>query len=397
MYIHSAVVLAGGEGMRLRPLTKYRPKPMLPAGNRPILEHVLDALVDADITDLHLVVGHERDRVQNHFGSRHRGATITYHVQDKQLGSGHALLQAKEAIDFDFLVLNGDEIVGTETITQVTEAHTTTETITLAVIESEKAPEYGAVRLRDDRITEFVEKPATNDYRLLNRGVYAFGPSIFAEIESTPRTEGELSITDTISRLVERDASVKGVRTEGIWSAATYPWDLLTLASDVLSQGLVTDPGTDQNVYVADTARIHEDATLQGPVVIGADSTVGPQAVIGPDTAIGRNVTVGAGSVISYSLVDADSTVGPNATLRDTVTGQAVNIGPGTIVPGGLGDVRVNDTIHENETLGCVVADRTEIGGGVTISPGTLIGPEAKVQEGAQVTDDVNEGENLIR
>jgi len=78
------VVLAAGEGFRLRPLTKYRPKPMLPAGNRPILEHVLDALVDAGITDLHLVVGHERDRVQNHFGSNHRDASITYHVQDKQ-------------------------------------------------------------------------------------------------------------------------------------------------------------------------------------------------------------------------------------------------------------------------------------------------------------------------
>jgi len=397
MNLTSAVILTAGEGARLRPLTKHRPKPMLPAGNRPILEHVLDALIDANITDLHLIVGHERDRVQNHFGSHYRNTPITYYIQNKQLGSGHALLQARDAIDEDFLVLNGDEIVTAETVQHVIDAHTATETATLSVIESEKAPEYGAVRLKDNRVTELVEKPKNQTYRLLNRGVYAFGPSIFAEIESTPRTNGELSITDTISRLIERDASVKGVRTEGIWSAATYPWDLLSVASDVLSRGLVNEPEVAPQTYVADTAHVHEDATLHAPVVIGPDTTIGPQAVIGPDTPIGQNVTVGAGSVIEHSIIDADSRVGPNATLVQTVTGQAVDIGAGVTAPGGPADVRVQNTIHENATLGCVIADRAEIGGAATIASGALLGPEAKIQDGTHVTGNINEGAEVRR
>src|SRR6056297_683552 len=90
----SAVVLAAGEGIRLRPLTANRPKPMLPAGTRPILEHVLNALIDASVDDIHLVVGYQADRVRSHFGPAYRGVPISYHTQTNQLGSGHALLQA---------------------------------------------------------------------------------------------------------------------------------------------------------------------------------------------------------------------------------------------------------------------------------------------------------------
>jgi len=92
----SAVVLAAGEGIRLRPLTANRPKPMLPAGTRPILEHVLNALIDAGVDDIHLVVGYQANRVRSYFGSTYRDVSITYHTQANQLGSGHALLQARD-------------------------------------------------------------------------------------------------------------------------------------------------------------------------------------------------------------------------------------------------------------------------------------------------------------
>ncbi|MBO4249570.1 nucleotidyltransferase family protein, partial [Halomicrobium sp. IBSBa] len=105
MHIDTAVVLAAGEGTRLRPLTRNRPKPMLPAANRPILEHVFDALVEAGIEKLVAVVGYKRDRVQDHFGPTYRGVPISYVSQTKQLGSGHALLQARSAVDGPVLVM----------------------------------------------------------------------------------------------------------------------------------------------------------------------------------------------------------------------------------------------------------------------------------------------------
>src|SRR6056297_1366141 len=137
MSVSTAVVLAAGEGTRLRPLTRNRPKPMLPAANRPIIEYVFDALVDAGIEELHVVVGYKRDRVQGHVGSTYRGVPVTYHTQEKQLGSAHAALQARDALDDDFLVVNGDQVIQGDLVTDVMAAHDTESAVTLAVIESD--------------------------------------------------------------------------------------------------------------------------------------------------------------------------------------------------------------------------------------------------------------------
>ena len=118
-HLSSAVVLAAGEGIRLRPLTANRPKPMLPAGTRPILEHVLNALIDAGVEDIHLVVGYQANRVRSYFGPTYRDVPITYHTQANQLGSGHALLQARDGPDGSFLLVNGDQIIDSRIVETV--------------------------------------------------------------------------------------------------------------------------------------------------------------------------------------------------------------------------------------------------------------------------------------
>ncbi|MFB6101270.1 MAG: sugar phosphate nucleotidyltransferase [Haloplanus sp.] len=397
MQLDSAVVLAAGEGTRLRPLTKHRPKPLLPAANRPILEYVLDALIDAGVDDLHLVVGYQRDRVQNHVGPTYRGRTVTYHVQEKQLGTGHAVLQARDAIDADFLVVNGDEVVTAGMVEAVIDAHTATDAATLAVVESDRAPEYGAVRLEGDRVVELVERPEGGAYRLLNAGIYACGPSLMADIESTERREGELRLTDTIVDQIRSGNTVRGVRIDGLWSTATYPWDLLTVARDLLASGRVDEPERDPGVYVDETASVHRDATLRAPVVVGPDAVVGPGAVVGPDTALGRNATVSAGAVVEGAVLDIDTRIGPNATVVDAVTGQGATLGAGVTVPGGEADVRVGTTIHEERRLGCVAADRAAVGGGATVAPGSLLGPGVRVQPGAYARGPISEGTEVRR
>ncbi|WP_277552359.1 sugar phosphate nucleotidyltransferase [Halobaculum limi] len=391
MSIDSAVILAAGEGQRLRPLTKYRPKPMLPAGNRPILEYVFDALVDGGIDNLHVVVGYEGDRVQDYFGPTYRDRSLTYHKQEKQLGSGHALLQARDALEGDFLAVNGDEIVEAETINAVVNAHSVDDSCTLAIAESAEAPMYGAVILDGDRVSELIEKPGSGSYRLLNAGVYAFGPSFFSALENADQTNGELALTEGISDIIDRGGHVRGVKIDGLHSEVTYPWDLTSLACKLLADGRISEPETAPGLYVSESASVADEAILYKPVVIGPDTVVEPGAVVGPYTAIGQNASVEAGAVVRRTVLDADTRIGANATIIDSITGQGAEIGAGVTAPGGLADVRVNNQIHENERLGCVLADRAHIRGGATILPGLLVGPGADIGVGVTLHRSVDE------
>lgn len=397
MGIDSAVVLAAGEGTRLGPLTRLRPKPMLPVANRPILEFILDSLIDAGIDDIHLVIGYKRDRVQDHFGPSYRGCQLTYHIQEKQLGTGHALLQVEPKINSDFLVVNGDEVLGYEMIEAVIEAHSRDAVATLGVVESDQAPEYGAVRLEGTTMTELIEKPRDGDYRLLNAGIYVFGPSIFTEIDATPQEGGELGLTQTIARMIDRGGAVCGAVIDGIHTSATYPWNLLDLNTELLSHRMVDEPNQGAETFVADSAQVHDDASLRGPVVVGPDVTIEPGAVVGPYVSLGTNSTVKAGAVVERSIIDTDTRVGLNTTLVETVTGAGVVFGEGVTVPQGPGDVRIETTVHEGKPLGAVIADRSRIGGGAVVAPGTLVGPEASIGAGTGVERNVADGAELRR
>ncbi|GCF13273.1 glucose-1-phosphate thymidylyltransferase [Haloarcula mannanilytica] len=369
---------------------------MLPAANRPILEHVFDALVEAGIEKLVVVVGYKRDRVQGHFGPTYRGVPISYVNQTKQLGSGHALLQARSAVDGPLLVMNGDRLVDAATIEAVDRSYAESGHTSIAVLERQDTSRYGAVEVQDGDIVDIVEKPQHDDFRLINGGVYAFNGDIFETIDETTRHAGELALTDTIGLLLESDR-VRAVEVDGMWVDATYPWDLLTVAREVLARGRVVESARDEQVWVDSSARVHDQAVLQSPVVIGPDCEVGPDAVIGPDVALGRNVTVGANSVVQHSVLDADTRVDPSSTLVDTVTGQDANLGVNTVVPGGPADVQVGTAVFENQRLGAVIADRATALGDVSFVPGSLVGPNARLATGVTVDGTVREGAEVVR
>ena len=397
MSVQTAVVLAAGEGTRLRPLTRNRPKPMLPAANRPILEHVLDALVDASVRHIVLVVGYRRERVQEHFGPTYRDVSLEYVVQGKQLGSGHALLQAREAVDGPVLVVNGDRVIEASSVRDVAGAYEEgSAAAAMAVLEHPDTGQYGAVTLHDREVADIVEKPDTDEYRLINGGVYAFSPSIFDAIAETPREAGELALTDTLSRLLDSER-VRGVHTQGLWVDATYPWDLLAVADEVLARCRVAEPLRGDRVWVHDEATVHPDATLRGPVVVGPDSEIGPGAVLGPTVSLGGNVTVGPNATVERSVVDIDARVDAGSTLRDAVLGGGVHLGAATTIPGGPADVRVGSRVFESQRLGAVVADRTQVRGGASFAPGTLVGPNVTVGPGVHVTGTVSEGAEVVR
>lgn len=377
----SAIVLAAGEGNRLRPLTQNRPKPMLPAATKPILEHVFDQLIDAGVSELVVVVGYRRERVQSYFGSTYRNVPISYVVQEKQLGTGHALLAAESEVTGTCLAINGDQIVDSRIIGDAVRSHDSSAAATVAYLHRSNVESYGGVLVEDGLVTDIVENPRDGrDYRL-NAGVYVLEPAAFDGVRAAPSRNGEHLLVDGLATLVDDGEIVRGVASEGLWTDATYPWDLLDVSAELFQTGLVNgDPEIGGR-----EATIHDDAVIRGPVVINRDCAIGPGAVVGPDVCLGENVTIGANAVVERSVVDADTTIGANATVIECVTGTGVEIGPGSTIPGGPGDVRVGDTVYEDEALGALLADRVIDRGGVDYVPGALVGPETDIQTGTTV------------
>ena len=203
----SAVILAAGEGRRLEPLTNRRPKPMVPVANRPLLEHVLEAVVAAGIDHVVFVVGYRQERIRNHFGDGDEwGIDVEYVEQSTQLGTGHAVLQAEPAVDGPFVVVNGDRIVDPSIVTTVCDRAASGETPTVAVTRVDNPQAYGVVTLEGDRVVAIDEKPDVPvETGRINAGVYGFSPAIFEAIRET-NTTGELAITATLNDLAERDA-----------------------------------------------------------------------------------------------------------------------------------------------------------------------------------------------
>lgn len=370
-----AVILAAGEGRRLKPLTNVRPKPMLPVANQPILANVVEAVADAGLEEILLVVGYKSDRIQQYFGDGDDwGVDIEYAHQTKQLGTGDAVLEAEPRIDDEFLVLNGDRVIHSNVIEDVIERRQSTGETVMAVAHAEERGLYGVVELDGNRVSQIIEKPHPHeiDSDLINAGVYAFDEGIFQWIRETS-AHGELALTDVLCRYLEGN-QIQAVPDQEDWFDVTRPWDLLTVNGSLLE-------GTPQ----PENGTIDASAQVTEAVVMGTDATVYPNATVMQGTAIGDNVSIGPNATVSNSLIMSDVTIEAGATLRDAVIAENVTIGPNTTIVGGEADVVVQETVHRDVTLGGIIGDNARIGGAVTILPGSFIGDGATVKHGAKV------------
>lgn len=376
-----AVILAAGEGRRLEPLTETRPKPMLPVANRPLLEHVLESVVAAGVEEVVLVVGYERERIQSHFGDGDDwGIDIEYAVQGKQLGTGHAVLQAERLIEDTFVVLNGDRVIDPSIVERATGDGNET---LLAVTRTDDPSGLGIVETDGDHATAIKEKPPQHEItsEVVNAGVYRFDPGVFEAIRSTD-TPGELTITATLNRLAA-SGDVRVLRYRGAWLDVSYLWDLRSVNASLLNG---------ESPDVPETARVGQNAVVTDGVVVGSDARIGPSVTVLSGTAIGENVRIGPNAVLDNSVVLPDATVGAGVVLRDCVVGENAQVGPNTTVEGGLTDVTVDGVVHEGVRLGGVVGDNAHLGGAVSVHPGTVIGNRTTVEGGVTVDGRVPSG-----
>jgi glucose-1-phosphate thymidylyltransferase len=370
------VILAAGEGRRLEPLTDVRPKPMLPVANKPLLEYVVEAAVDAGVEELVLVVGYQRERIQSHFEDGDDwDADIEYVVQDKQLGTGHAILQAEPAIDDAFLVLNGDRILEADLIEGMIDAETTSDAL-MAVTRSDQPSDYGVVEVDGDVVRSINEKPpqsiTTSD--IINAGVYRFGTGVFDVLRST-ETQGELTVTAAMQTHVEEER-LRAVRYDGFWLDVSYLWDYLAVNADVTDR-LDTES--------AESAAVHPTSYVADGVSIGPDARIQPNATVLSGTALGANVRVGPNAVLANTIVLPDATIHGGTVLQDCIVGANAGVGPNSTVEGGTATAYADGSVHEAVRLGGVIGDNATIGGNVTVAPAGVIGTGSDVESGSAV------------
>lgn len=369
-----AIVLAAGEGSRLRPLTTRRPKPMLPVVNRPILAYVIGALAEAGITEIVLVVGYKRDRIQRYVGDGDGwNVDIEYVVQEDQLGTGHAVEQVRSHVDDEFLVLNGDRIIDASLIERVRETGAGETSATISATRVDHPHEYGVVVREGSELSHIEEKPVGKpSSAVINAGVYRFTEAIFEHIEASEVSEdGERRLTSAVTRLGQSE-QVDIVTYHDRWLDVTYPWDLLTVNDELVRNR----PGPD-------TGQVHESATVTERVHLADGATVGANATVKRGASIGPNVSIGSNAVVSNAVIMADATIGDGAVIRDCIVDENVTIGPNTTVGGGRAAVPIGDTIHRNVTLGGVLGANADVGSGVVISPGTVLGDGVTVGGGS--------------
>jgi glucose-1-phosphate thymidylyltransferase len=383
-----AVVLAAGEGRRLEPLTNRRPKPMLPIAGQPLLEHVLEALVDAGIDDVVFVVGYKRDRIQTHFEDGDEwGVDLSYVVQEKQLGTAHAIAQAEDAVDERFLVLNGDRIIEPACVTAVCEALEREGGPVMTVTRSADPGAYGVVELDGERVVDIAEKPHEARSELINAGVYGFDADVFDAIRETESTdEGERQVTDTLLRYVD-DGGVPAVRYRGLWEDVSHLWDVTRVTGNVLDRvGGTRDGVVEAGAHVADAA------------YVGDGTRVGTNATVRPRCSLGENVTVGANAVLSNAVVLQDAVVADGAVVRDAVVAENAFVGPNATVVGGDADVAVVDgTVYTDVPFGAAVGDNADVGGGATLQAGTIVGDDATLEPGCTVSGTIPSGTEVRR
>ncbi len=385
-----AVVLAAGEGRRIRPLTRYQPKPMIRVAGRPILEYPLDALAAFGVEEVAIVVGHAKTRIQNHFGDDYRGLDVTYLTQQSQLGSGHALQVADGYVDEEFLVVNGDNVIDETMVRGTASRYAESDaTAALAVTSTTKSSEYGTVGVRDGLVERIDESDHGGSGRV-NTGVYAFNDSIFEALDRTEFRNGERPLTGAIAEL---EGPVVVATPNGVWFDSSYPWDLLA-TNETLLYSHPELVAADRRVN--DSARVHESAVIGDHVLVGPDCKVSAGAVVRSGTCLHASTTVGENTVLEGSIVGPDARIGASAVLRDTIVGGGATIGDGTVSPGRSATLVLDGVEYTDRRLGGIVADRATVDANVTVTPGCRIGPRGTVGSGVTLRHDVPEGAEVM-
>lgn len=331
-----ALILAGGKGTRLRPLTYTAAKQLIPIANKPTIQYGIEAILEAGIREIGIIVGDTREEVQAELGTGHQfGAEFTYIPQDEPLGLAHAVLLAEEFMDGDsFLMYLGDNIVqnGVKTFVEDFKVHQPNAMVLLNPVSNPSS--FGVVVLDGERVVQLIEKPKNPPTNLALVGVYFFDSTIFTAARSIqPSKRNELEITDALQWLVDNNMVVKPHVIHQWWKDTGKPADMLEANRMILDNRKESPTvlgSVDESSTITSTVQIEEGAqiinsTIRGPAVIGRGTLV-ENAYVGPFTSLGANVRLIDAEIENSIVCDDAEIVNVPERLDKCLLGRGVSI-----------------------------------------------------------------------
>jgi glucose-1-phosphate thymidylyltransferase len=348
------LILSGGAGTRLRPITHTSAKQLVPVANKPVLFYGVEALVAAGVDEIGMIIAPETgDEIRAAVGDGSAlGARVTFIEQDEPRGLAHALLTAEAFLeDGPFVMYLGDNLLR-DGIKDLVARFREVEPDALILLTRVSDPwHYGVAELDGDRVVRLVEKPKEPPSDMALVGVYMFGPPIFeAAKQIEPSWRDELEITDAIQRLIDDGRRVESHTVSGWWKDTGQLADMLEANRLVLEEierrieGELVETRVEGRVVVADGAKL-ERSVVRGPAIIGTGASVS-DAYVGPYTSIGPEVTLARAEVEHSILLEKSSVVDLDARLEASLLGRNVRLVRGDSMP---------------RTLRMIVGDNSEI------------------------------------
>ena len=362
-----AVVLVGGQGSRLRPITFDIPKALVPLRNRPFMGYMLDFLRRGGLSGAVLSLGYLPDPIQAYLREQQDldGFTVDYAVEDHALGTAGGIKNAEEYLDGETLVVvNGDVLTGMDLATAI-QFHNSTDalaTITLTSVEDPTA--YGLVEVDHEMLVHrFIEKPAADDVttNLVNAGIYVLEPEV---LEMIPAGR-EVSIEREIFPELQESGRMRAHITSSYWRDIGTPRSFLAASHDVLSGAVGLRDGFEY-LDIHPSTECGKNVRLLPPVSIDKGCRISNLATIGGRSSLGSGCSVGEGAVVEGSILLEGAEVEAGAVVRGSVVGPKARVGTNAIVRGlsVLG-------------AGCVVGEGNVLDQGIRVNPGVIVSPRS--------------------
>ncbi len=363
-----AVVLVGGQGTRLRPITYDTPKALVPLRNRPFMGYMLDFLRRGGLDGAVLSLGYLPDPIQAYLAGWDglQEFSVDYAVEDRALGTAGGIKNAEEYLDGEtFVVVNGDVLTGTD-LGEAVKIHRASDalaTITLTSVEDPTA--YGLVEVDYDMVVKrFLEKPAADEVttNLVNAGVYVLEPEVLAMIP----VGREVSIEREIFPELQARGRLRAYVSSAYWRDIGTPRSYLAASHDVLSGAVGADREGFEYVDVDPSVRTGKNVKLLPPLSVAAGCELDGLATIGGRSSLGRGCHVGRGAVVEGSIMLDGAHVEAGAVVRGSIIGRDARVGEGAIVRGlsVLG-------------AGCIVGEGNVLDQGIRVNPGVVLPPSS--------------------
>ena len=371
-----AVIMAGGEGTRLRPLTSNAPKPMMPIANAPMMEHIVALLREHGFDEIVVTVAFLANHIRNYFGDGSElGVRMAYATEETPLGTAGSVLNAREQLDERFLVISGDVLTDIDlgAIWRFHDERGAMATIGLTPVENPL--EFGIVITREDgSIERFLEKPTWGQVfsDTINTGIFVLEPEIFDFI--APGRSVDFS-SEVFPRLLDEGKPLYGAVVEGYWEDVGTLEAYVRAHKDVLDNRVELEiPGFEisDGVYLGEGAEINPAARIEGPVIIGDYCRVEANARLGEYTVLGTNVRVRGGADLQRAVIHDNTYIGENVRLRGTTVGRSCDLRNG---------VRAEE--------GVVLGDECFVGEQAVISAGVKVYPFKTVEGGAVINSSI--------